>query len=211
MARVWEGFVTSRIKIFMAAALTAGAYASAPALAQTTMQPLTPTAPKSAQTDAAKTSAPKPAVAKKPAAPKTACVSADEAAAFRLRHLQSRLMVAGLSCGQRDAYNEFVTANKGVLGKYGPQLITYYNRSGGQAALNRYVTDLANAVSSIRAEDPTAFCTHTWNVFWELQEDPALLMDLAAANPVPAVSQPVPCASPAEKPAPQQAKAPVTK
>ncbi|MBL8645499.1 MAG: hypothetical protein JNK21_16315 [Rhodospirillaceae bacterium] len=148
------------------------------------------------------------------AAPKPSCVSADEATAFRLRHLQSRLMVAGLSCGQRDAYNAFVTANMTTLNKYGPNLITYYKRAGGSPALNRYVTDLANAVASIRSEDPVAFCTHTWNVFWELSEKAADLLDVAAANPVPAISQPALCAIPAEKPAPkpaptaQQAKAP---
>lgn len=128
------------------------------------------------------------------------CVSSEEAEAFRLRHLQTRLMVAGLSCGQQDAYNAFVTLHKPTLGDYGPRLIGYYKRSGGgQAALNRYVTELANAAAAIRSDDPEAFCTETWNVFWTLQEEPEKLETLAAANPIPAVSQPVPCAMPAEQ------------
>ncbi len=154
------------------------------------------------KSEAPKPVAAKPAPAKSAAAPKSSCASIDEATAFRLRHLQSRLMVAGLSCGQKDAYNTFVTANMSTLGNYGPHLIKYYNRAGGSTALNKYVTDLANAAASIRAEDPEAYCTHTWNMFLEMQDQPAALMDVAAANPLPAVSQPAPCAIPAEKPAP---------
>lgn len=157
-------------------------------------------------------SAPKSVAVKTAAAPKQAakqmCVSADEATAFRLRHLQSRLMVAGLSCGQKDAYNTFVNTHKITLGDYGPHLIKYYNRTGGQAALNKYVTDLANAAASIRSDDPVAFCTHTWSMFLGLAETPDELLNVAAANPLPAVSQPAPCAIPAEKPAQQQAKTP---
>ena len=36
------------------------------------------------------------------------CASSDEAAAFRMRDLQSRLMVAALSCNQLTAYNTFM-------------------------------------------------------------------------------------------------------
>jgi hypothetical protein len=116
------------------------------------------------------------------------CASADEVEAFRLRHLQSRLMVAGLSCGQKDAYNTFVTRHKPDLGRFGPRLIAYYKRSGGgDAALNRYVTELANAAASIRSDDPMAFCAHAWNMFWELEQDPTELTTLAAANPIPAI------------------------
>lgn len=131
------------------------------------------------------------------------CASADEVEAFRLRHLQTRLMVAALSCGQKDAYNQFITFHRDLLGTYGPRLITYYNRAGGAKALNQYVTDLANAAAAIRSDDPEAFCAHTWNVFWELSEKPADLTTLAAANPIPAVSQPSVCVAPVKAPAPK--------
>jgi len=134
------------------------------------------------------------------------CASAEEAEAFRLRHLQSRFMVAGLSCGQKDAYNTFVMRHKPELGGFGPRLTAYYQRGGGQAALNRYVTDLANAAASIRSDDPTAFCNHTWAMFWELEQNPARLRDMAAANPIPAISQPVLCAIPPERPKPPAQK-----
>jgi len=133
------------------------------------------------------------------------CASADEVEAFRLRHLQSRLMVAALSCGQQDAYNAFVTRHKAELGGFGPRLIAYYKRAGGGTmALNRYITELANAAAAIRADDPVAFCTHTWNVFWELEQNPGRLADLAAANPLPAIAQPTLCAIPAPRPAAPQ-------
>jgi hypothetical protein len=149
---------------------------------------------------------PAPAPAKaKPRAP--ACVSELEAEAFRLRHFQSRLMVAGLSCGQRDAYNEFMTRHKAELSVYGPVLITYYRRTGGgESALNRYVTDLANAAASIRAENAQSYCNHTWNVFWQLQQEPFQLRTLAAVNPVPGISQPSLCPRLVSLPAPPQKK-----
>ncbi|MSO98332.1 MAG: hypothetical protein EXR11_08960 [Rhodospirillaceae bacterium] len=131
------------------------------------------------------------------------CASAEENQAFQLRHLQSRLVVAALSCGQADAYNAFVTRHKPDLGRYGPRLIGYYNRTGsGQAALNRYVTGLANAAASIRAADPVGFCTQTWQVFWDLEQDPSQLLTLAAAHPISSISQPALCevsADPSQK------------
>jgi hypothetical protein len=137
------------------------------------------------------------------------CASADEVDAFRLRHLQSRLMVAGLSCGQREAYNAFMTRHKPDFGGFGPRLIAYYQRAGGGlSALNRYVTDLANAAASIRSDDPVAFCTHTWAVFWALEQDPTQLKDMAAANPVPAISQPALCTIPLNRPKPTPTRAP---
>ena len=135
------------------------------------------------------------------------CASADEVEAFRLRHLLSRLMVAGLSCGHKDAYNTSVTRYQPDLGRFGPRLIAYYKRSSGDdVALNRYVTDLANAAASIRSDDPMAFCTHAWKMFWELDQDPAELWTLAAANPIPAIGQPVLCTIPVERPKPPVAK-----
>jgi len=137
------------------------------------------------------------------------CASADETEAFRLRHLQSRLMVAALSCNQSDAYNAFVTRHKPDLSQFGPNLVAYFSRvGGGLAALNRYVTELANAAASIRSDDPQAFCAHTWSVFWDLQLDPTQLRTIAAANPIPAITQPALCTIAPPRPAPPAAKAP---
>src|SRR6188508_3349280 len=73
------------------------------------------------------------------------CATADEVEAFKLRHLQSQLMLAGLSCNQREAYNTFVLAFRPQLATAGGSLIRYFERTGGGAtALNRHVTEIAN-------------------------------------------------------------------
>src|SRR5882724_5487439 len=82
------------------------------------------------------------------------CVRTDEATAFSLRHLQSRLMVAALSCNQRDAYNTFVTRFQSELSDGGRNLISYFDRNGGKTALNSYITEIANAAGLDRASDP---------------------------------------------------------
>lgn len=132
------------------------------------------------------------------------CITAREAAAFSLRHLQSRLMVAGLACNQRDAYNNFVEAFRPPLANAGADLIGYFQRAGGgQAALNRHVTELANVAGLHRAEDPEGFCQETWNMFLLLQEEPAALETQAVAHVMPNAGAPALCAAPAT-PTPSQ-------
>ena len=88
----------------------------------------------------------------------TTCITAEEATAFSLRHLQSRLMVAALACNQRDAYNNFVESFRPPLADAGADLISYFQRTGGgQNALNRHVTELANVAGLYRAENPEGF------------------------------------------------------
>jgi len=131
----------------------------------------------------------------------SACVTAREAAAFSLRHLQSRLMVAGLACNQRDAYNNFVESFRPPLADAGADLINYFKRTGGgQTALNRHVTELANVAGLYRAESPEGFCQETWNMFLLLQEDPAVLEEQAVAHMLNAAGAPALCAAPAAPP-----------
>lgn len=126
------------------------------------------------------------------------CVSAKEAEAFSLRHLQSRLMVAGLACNQRDAYNSFIQAFQPPLAAAGGDLIAYFKRTGGgQAALNRHVTELANVAGLHRAADPQAFCQETWTAFLQLQDAPADLGRHAAALMLKNADHPVLCETPA--------------
>jgi hypothetical protein len=122
------------------------------------------------------------------------CIHTEEIEAFSLRHLQSRLMVAALSCNQRDAYNTFVTRFQDKLGEGGVRLTAYFARSGGgKAGLNKYVTDVANAAGLGRASDPNGFCTQTWQVFWELSQAPEALLAVADANIFMAVNVPKVC------------------
>ncbi len=130
------------------------------------------------------------------------CMTAQEARAFSLRHLQSRLMVAGLACNQRDAYNNFVEAFRPPLADAGAAFIGYFQRTGGgQTALNRHVTELANVAGLQRASDPQAFCQDTWNMFLLLEEEPSELDAQAVAHVMKDVGAPTLCAGAAVPPA----------
>ncbi len=122
------------------------------------------------------------------------CVTPDESAAFDVRHLQSRFMVAALACNQRDAYNEFVTRFRPYLMDAGDHLIGYFKRTGrGQSAVNKHVTDLANAAGLRRAENPASYCTQAWNLFWSLRQAPLDIARIAATNPIQSVARPSVC------------------
>jgi hypothetical protein len=117
------------------------------------------------------------------------CVSSEEAAAFQMRDLQSRLMVAALSCNQLTAYNSFMERFRPTLASAGRQLVSYYQRTGGgEPALNRHLTEMANAAGLSRAEAPEQYCGETWAMFLLLEDEPAGLSTMAAKY-TPAVSQ----------------------
>jgi hypothetical protein len=145
---------------------------------------------------------PQPAFAKDTAT----CVSSDEAAAFQLRDLQSRLMVAALSCNQLTAYNSFMERFRPTLASAGRQLVSYYQRTGGgEPALNRHLTERANAAGLLRAEAPEQYCGDTWAMFLLLEDEPTGLPTMAAKY-TPAVAQ---CSAPAvDVNAPVKASAP---
>ena len=128
---------------------------------------------------------PQPAFAKDAAN----CVSPDEAEAFRLRDLQSRLMVAALSCNQLTAYNRFMEHFQPTLVSAGRQLVSYFERTGGgEPALNRHLTALANAAGLSRAEAPEQYCGDTWATFL-LLEDEAAGLSTVPAGYTPRVAQ----------------------
>jgi hypothetical protein len=122
------------------------------------------------------------------------CASLEEAAAFRMRHLQSRFMVAALGCNQQAAYNTFVETFRPELVNAGNRITAYFTRTGGgQNALNRHITELANAAGLARAEDPNGFCTQAWELFWRLGQDPAVLVGIAETHVLAVADQPRSC------------------
>ena len=126
--------------------------------------------------------------------PTVPCAQEDETPAFAMRHLQSRLMVAALSCNQSGAYNTFVQQFGPALSNSGDKLVAYYHRTGGgSAALNQQVTDIANAAGRSRADDPNGYCQKTWTVFWELEQTPERLLQIAFDNLVERMSLPPSC------------------
>ncbi len=122
------------------------------------------------------------------------CGSLAETEAFRMRHLQSRLMVAALGCNQQAAYNTFVEHFRPSLAGAGNTITAYFLRvGGGQTALNRHITDLANAAGLSRAENPDGYCKHAWELFWRLEQEPHLLTRYAGENTLLQVTQPQTC------------------
>jgi len=88
--------------------------------------------------------------------------NAEETAAIKMRALQSRLMVAALSCGVRKEYNAFVGRFDDVLAESGQTLRGYFRRSHGKAGLREldaYVTGLANRNSMDSLDDRRQFCS----------------------------------------------------
>lgn len=79
------------------------------------------------------------------------CANKDEAIAIGVKKMQTELMVAALSCNQRNSYNQFVRKYNMDLAHNGRMLRSYFQRNYGGAAeyhMNRFVTGLANAHSS---------------------------------------------------------------
>jgi hypothetical protein len=70
----------------------------------------------------------------------------------------------------------------------------YFERTGGgAAALNRHVTEIANAAGLDRAEKRDAYCRLTWDMFWKLSQAPQDLSVIAGSNMIASVEQPMLC------------------
>jgi len=118
-----------------------------------------------------------------------ACADRDARRVLELRVLQSELMVAALTCGQRQSYNAFVTTFKPFLKDQGAQLRTFfveqYGLAAGPGRLNNMVTRLANAASQRSLSQPTSeFCAQTLSRFEAvLNADAQGLFQLAHTSP----------------------------
>ncbi len=96
------------------------------------------------------------------AAAAPACVKGADETALQVRVVQTDLMVAALSCGASARYNEFVKANQPALMGAHKQLSTFFNKKrGGQAALNAFITKLANDASQRSVANIALFCQET--------------------------------------------------
>jgi len=117
------------------------------------------------------------------------CANRDARRALEVRVLQSELMVAALTCGQRQSYNAFVTSFKPFLKKQGANMRTFfveqYGPSAGPGLLNRMVTRLANAASQRSLGQPNEqFCAQTAARFQSvLTADSQRLIQLARTSP----------------------------
>lgn len=122
-----------------------------------------------------------------------ACATPAEKAAVDTRVLQSELMVAALTCGQSDRYNAFVQKFEGELVRFGKTLRSYFARAygkGGEHAMNRFVTRLANDATVRRTQySMPQYCSASVNLFNSvLAVDTASLRDFAGQTPFVASS-----------------------
>jgi hypothetical protein len=116
------------------------------------------------------------------------CADANARGALEMRVLQSELMVAALTCGQRQNYNSFVSTFKSYLKNQGENLRVFYDNSYGEsgtARLNRLVTRLANQASSRTLNQSTSkFCAQAKARFETiLTAPPRQLAYLAQTSP----------------------------
>lgn len=123
------------------------------------------------------------------------CARASDVDAFVIRDLQSQLMVAGLACGQRAAYNSFVAIHEKELGRAGRRLKDYFkSKAEGVRSLDRHVTGAANAASRLHSKNRQAFCAQTAQLFRELLGESARsITNIARTSLLKSVAKPVAC------------------
>ncbi len=102
------------------------------------------------------------------------CALPEESAALNSRVLQTELMVAALSCGNREQYNDFVQRFHHVLKDHGDALRGYFMRTygdEGEGELNAFITRLANQASNRSLErSEIEFCQKAAMIFHDVLE-----------------------------------------
>ncbi|MDA1325468.1 MAG: hypothetical protein O3C34_12030 [Proteobacteria bacterium] len=100
------------------------------------------------------------------------CVAPRDRDSQIVRALQSRLMIAALSCNARNDYNQFVNHYQPQLAYHGTGLRKYFRKKHGKShkrALNKFVTDLANGASQASIKDRSRFCVESRAIFAALK------------------------------------------
>ena len=95
---------------------------------------------------------------------------------LNIRHLQSELMVAALSCGLRPQYNAMVKRFEAELIDRGQDLKQLFRRTFGSASqreLDRFVTALANQSSTRSLSRGASYCAESAQLFDEILSLPA--------------------------------------
>jgi len=115
------------------------------------------------------------------------CAYPGESSALQARVLQTELMVAALTCNQKDKYNAFVRKFNDELTGLGGNLKAYFVRTRGGRAnrdLNELVTNLANEASQRSLRHQTNFCSESIQLFDALLKmEPKGLATFAASRP----------------------------
>jgi hypothetical protein len=99
------------------------------------------------------------------------CASDRDLAALNVRVLQTELMVAALSCGERQRYNSFVTTYQKVLTERGQALQALFKRTHGAQGTRRmdaFVTKMANDSSQQVRDKGAEYCVFAGELFEEV-------------------------------------------
>ncbi len=99
-----------------------------------------------------------------------------------VRRLQTKLMVAALSCGAKSEYNDFVLHYRPHLKRHGTALKAKFRAEYGgsyQKRLDSFVTALANQASQRSNKDRAAFCADAKATFASLKGGDSLTAGLA--------------------------------
>jgi hypothetical protein len=137
------------------------------------------------------------------------CASLADQSAFEVQALRSELMVLATGCHEDDRYNAFIRRYQSDLQANERLIASYFqHRYGraGQTEHDRFVTELANAMSRQGSDMGADFCPHNGMMFNEvlaLQSSAELQDYVAGKNLVPAtvdICTPMPTsAAPAHK------------
>ncbi|HEX3576493.1 MAG TPA: hypothetical protein VHU42_17990 [Rhodopila sp.] len=120
------------------------------------------------------------------------CTSLSDQSAFEVQALRSELMVLATGCQDDTQYNAFIRRYQADLQSNERAIDAYFKHRYGRTAQvehDRFVTDLANAISRQGSELGGDFCPRNGLIFNEVLalESPAQLADFAAGkNLVPA-------------------------
>lgn len=109
------------------------------------------------------------------------CPVAADQSTFEVQALRSEVMVLATWCHEAERYNAFIRRFKVGLEANERAMSTYYQARGGQVAHDRFVTDLANAMSEHAIEQGASFCANGGALFTEaMAVSPAGLSQFAA-------------------------------
>jgi len=104
------------------------------------------------------------------------CAAPADQAAFEVQALRSELMVLATGCHEDVKYNAFMHRFQPDLQANERAINAYFQHRGGQTAHDRFVTELANALSRQGADMGTDFCPRNGLMFNETAALPAVSM-----------------------------------
>ena len=115
------------------------------------------------------------------------CVRPQDMTALQTATVQQHFMVAALSCGTADLYNDFVRAYRGDLQKSDEALEAYFLRrdaSNGRADYHAFKTKLANVYSARSANNLKSFCRNATASIATALKDKKNLAELVSSQPI---------------------------